>query len=57
MDTGIQLFPPQASTLAPQVDALFLFLVAVTGFFTILIFILIVIFVLRYRRRKPARTT
>jgi cytochrome c oxidase subunit 2 len=53
MDTGIQLFPPQASTFAPQVDALFLFLVAVTGFFTILIFILIVTFVLRYRRRKP----
>lgn len=47
------LFPEQASTLAPQVDALFFFLCAVTIFFVALIAGLIVVFMVRYRRVDP----
>jgi cytochrome c oxidase subunit II len=52
MDPNLRLFPEQASTAAPQVDALYSFIWWVTGFFTILIFVLIVTFALRYRRRN-----
>ena len=34
---GLPLFPPQASTLAPQVDALFFFMLGVSAFFSLLI--------------------
>jgi len=50
----LRLIPEQASTVAGQVDALFLFLVAVTVFFSGLIFLLILVFVLKYRRRSEA---
>ena len=49
---ALRLIPEQASTVAGQVDALFLFLVAVTVFFTGLIFLLVVVFALKYRRRS-----
>lgn len=49
-----RLMPDQASTIAGQVDALFLFLVAVTLFFAGLIFLLILVFALKYRRRSEA---
>jgi cytochrome c oxidase subunit II len=49
---GLQLFPEQASTLASQVDALLFFLLAVSGFFTVLIAGSIIVFMIRYRRRK-----
>jgi len=52
MNLGFPLFPEQASTMAPRVDALFYFLVAVTGFFVALIFFMIVIFAVKYRRRS-----
>ena len=51
MNFGFPLFPEQASTMAPRVDALFYFLVAVTVFFVALIFFMIVIFAVKYRRR------
>src|ERR1041385_1690587 len=47
-----RLFPEQASTLAPQVDHLLYFLLAVTVFFTLLIFGAIFYFAIRYRRRS-----
>ncbi len=47
-----QLFPEQASTLAPEVDHLLYFLLAVTVFFTLLIFGAIFYFAIRYRRRS-----
>ena len=50
----LQLFPEQASTLAPEVDHLLYFLVAVTIFFTVLIFGAIFYLALRYRRRSNA---
>ena len=45
------LFPTAASTYAGEVDALYFFLIAVSGFFTILIALLVAIFAVRYRRR------
>jgi cytochrome c oxidase subunit 2 len=54
METDFQFFPEQASTFAPQVDNLYFFLVGVSGFFTLLISALIVIFAIKYRRR-PGR--
>src|SRR5438105_221280 len=50
----LQLFPEAASTLADQVDGLFFFILAVTGFFTLLIAGLIFTFMVRYRRRSPS---
>jgi len=48
----LPLFPEAASTMAKDVDALFLFLVAVSGFFALLIAALVVYFSIRYRRRS-----
>jgi cytochrome c oxidase subunit 2 len=43
--------PPQASTVAGQVDALMLFLLVVSSAITLTIFTCIVVFCVRYRRR------
>src|SRR3954469_7893693 len=51
MQSGFRLFPEQASTFAPQVDALYGFLIAVSAFFTALIVVLILGFAIKYRRR------
>jgi cytochrome c oxidase subunit II len=48
MLSGIPLFPDQASTLAPQVDNLYFFLLAVTAFFAVLIVILVTAFAIKY---------
>ena len=45
------LFPDQASTMARQVDALYFFELAIAGFFTVLICMLIVTFAARYRQK------
>jgi cytochrome c oxidase subunit 2 len=50
MEPGFQLFPEQASSFAPGVDALYIFLLGVTAFFTILIFLAIVFLAFYYRR-------
>lgn len=50
---GFRLFPDEASTIAPHVDHLLFFLVAVSVFFSVLIFSLIFFFAVRYRRRSP----
>jgi cytochrome c oxidase subunit 2 len=49
--THFSLFPEQASTFAPQVDALLFFWLCVAGFFSLLIAGLILVFMVRYRRR------
>jgi cytochrome c oxidase subunit II len=54
MDTRFQLFPEAASTVADRVDALFLFLVGVALFFTVLICVLILYFGVKYRRGSRA---
>jgi cytochrome c oxidase subunit 2 len=50
---GIRLFPDQASTMAPRVDALYFFLLALSGFFALLIAGLIVYYAVRFHRTRP----
>lgn len=47
------LLPTAASTQAGRVDALYFFLIGVSGFFAMLIATLIIVFAVRYRRRDP----
>jgi cytochrome c oxidase subunit 2 len=54
MEPKFELFPEQASVLAPRVDALFFYLTGVTIFFTLLIFVLVVVFAIKYRRKSEA---
>jgi cytochrome c oxidase subunit 2 len=49
--TDFPLFPEQASSVAPLVDGLYLFLVAVTGAVSLLIWLVIFYFAIKYRRR------
>ena len=49
----MHFFPDQASTFAGHVDALYLFLIAVTAFFSLLIGVLVVVFAIKYRRKSP----
>ncbi len=51
------LLPPQASSLALQVDLLYGFLVAVTAFFSILIAAAVIGFSIKYRRRPGSEPT
>ncbi|MEW5702324.1 MAG: cytochrome c oxidase subunit II [Candidatus Zixiibacteriota bacterium] len=54
MDTTRTLFlPPGGSTVAPEVDALFNFLVYVAIAFFVLIMTMVIVFAVRYRRRGP----
>jgi cytochrome c oxidase subunit II len=48
-----RLLPEQASTFAEQLDPLIGFLTLVSGVMTLLIFVLVVFFALKYRRRAP----
>ncbi len=50
MGQNFPLFPPRASALAWQVDGLYFLLVGVSAFFTLLIFVLIFYFAVKYRR-------
>jgi cytochrome c oxidase subunit 2 len=54
MDTSFQLFPDSASSVSGRVDALYLFLLGVAFFFTLLICTLILFFGVRYRRGSSA---
>jgi len=54
VDAGFRLFPERASAMAGDVDDLYLYLVLVGGFFTLLIFTLVITFAVKYRRR-PGR--
>jgi cytochrome c oxidase subunit 2 len=47
------LTPEQASTLAPEVDQLYWFIVAVTAFFAILVTVLVIYFAAKYRTSDP----
>lgn len=50
MDRGFQLLPEQASSVAPDVDSLYYFLLSLAGFFTTGIFLAIVFLALYYRK-------
>ncbi|HVO60544.1 MAG TPA: cytochrome c oxidase subunit II [Terriglobales bacterium] len=47
---NLPLFPEQASSIASQVDGLYFFLVSVSVFFTVLIFVLVFVFAVKYRK-------
>jgi cytochrome c oxidase subunit II len=49
--TDFPLFPEQASSVAPLVDNLYLFLVVITGGVSLLIWLVIFYFAIKYRRR------
>jgi cytochrome c oxidase subunit 2 len=51
MSTPFQLFPVGASSISGEMDLLYLFIVAVCAFFTVVVAALVVYFTLRYRRR------
>src|SRR5437588_4106025 len=51
MFSNFPLWPERASTAAGNVDALFIFLLIVSGLMTLLIFVLVVFFAARYRFR------
>lgn len=53
MRNYLPLFPEQASTVAGRVDALYYYLVGVSVFFSVLIFLLVFYFAVKYRRRDP----
>jgi cytochrome c oxidase subunit 2 len=53
MWNGTPLFPESASTMAPRVDALYLFLLGLSIFFSLLIAGLIVFYAVRYKRTSP----
>src|SRR5437867_1938884 len=52
MKSGLPLFPDQASTIARSVDNLYFFLAAICLFFSVLIFLFVFYFAVRYRRRS-----
>jgi cytochrome c oxidase subunit 2 len=52
MQNWIPFIPDAASTLSNQVDGLYFYLTGVTIFFTLLIYVLLILFVIRYRRRS-----
>jgi len=52
MFENFPIFPESASTLSGQVDALYLFLVGISLFFSLLIAVLIVYFAVKYRRQS-----
>ena len=48
---GVRLWPKGATTMSRSVDVLFLAELGFTAFFTVLVFVLVVYFAVRYRRR------
>src|SRR5690606_17949631 len=51
MKLPFPLFPPNASTVATEVDLLYLFITAVSAFFAVLVATLVAVFAIRFRRR------
>lgn len=52
----VPLFPDTASTAAPRVDALTFAWTAISAFFTVVIFTLLIYFAVKYRRRHEDQT-
>jgi cytochrome c oxidase subunit 2 len=53
MSSSLSLFPPNASSVATEMDLLYAFLVAVSAFFTVLVVVLLGYFTIKYRRKHP----
>ena len=50
---NMPLFPPSASSVAMEMDLLYLFIAAVSAFFVVLVAALTLFFAIKYRRRHP----
>jgi cytochrome c oxidase subunit 2 len=57
MSKYLPLWPDQASTMAGQVDALYIYLLLVSGIMTALIFITVTVLAIKYRRIPGRRAT
>lgn len=57
MFSNVPLWPARASSIASNVDALYIFLIAVCGFFTLLVFALVAFFAVKYRQKPGGRAT
>src|SRR5581483_6069603 len=55
MFDNFPLWPVRASSYAGNVDALFIFLVVLSGLMSIAIFVMITVFAIRYRRQRNVR--
>ena len=53
MQSSFPIVPESASTISGDVDALYFYISGITIFFTTLIGLIIIFFVIRYRRRNP----
>lgn len=53
MKMPFPLFPPSASSVATEVDLLYLFIAAVSAFSVVLVAALVVVFAIKFRRRHP----
>jgi cytochrome c oxidase subunit II len=53
MSIPFPLMPPRASSVATEMDLLYLFIAAVSAFFVVLVAALVFIFAVKYRRRHP----
>jgi heme/copper-type cytochrome/quinol oxidase subunit 2 len=51
MKLPFPLLPPNASTVASEVDILYWFVAAVSAFFVVLVAALVLIFTIKFRRR------
>src|SRR5215213_9226400 len=49
MFSGFSLFPAQASTLAPEIDNLYLGVIAITAFFAVVVVLCVTFFAVKYR--------
>lgn len=54
---SVKLIPDQASAMAYKVDSLFMFLTAVTGSVAVVTFLVLLVFIVRYRRRAENQVT
>ncbi len=54
MSSSFPLFPPSASSIATEMDLLYLFITAICAFFTVVVTALVVYFTIRYKRRHDA---
>src|SRR6185503_6533498 len=53
MSLPFPLLPPSASSIAAEMDLLYLFIAAVSAFFVVLVAALVFVFAVKYRRRHP----
>src|ERR1700733_8107051 len=53
MTSAVPLFPPSASSVAPEMDLLYAFITAVCAFFAIAVVVALVVFTLKFKRQHP----